>query len=565
MRTSTTFLLHLLILSLLIQLSPTYGQITFFEDQFNGSDGDPLDPSLWMNPSNFTIEDNCLRIFTTGSGWEKAIVWSVDNYDCQNFTTNTYFAFRPSDPIIPGDQEAKIMVGYFTDYQDPNSFDQGVWVAVTGYYDTGDDDWHYFFGIQDVGTEPLPIERIGDFPTEFRLEIIPEQGDYGGVANLYLDGSSSPDQTLDWGYSSPGSTEPDEELSSANIYIAVQSNNYSGRAWIDYITADYIPPELIINSVEYRDVDSGSTEYTNDTLITANLDIDDDSNFAYLNFSENPDFTNGTGWITYQNPIQIDILTQDGERTIYCKGADEEYHESNVVNNSIFLDRQNPLSTVDPLPPEITSNPFDITYQYSDEEPASGVSSVELFYRFSNPILSSNTLMDNSPDKNLDISNSSKFYSSTYQTEWTSYGVQEPPTGTFSFDIENASGEGYYEFQVTAVDNAGNTEQLGDAEASTTVNLVEEEDITVEIVPNPFTPNNDGVNDTVSIITNLPTTDEVSLSIFNRYGDLIYKTSSAELVWDGRDNSGSPMVSGVYIYQIEYSGIIHNGTLTLVK
>jgi gliding motility-associated-like protein len=65
-------------------------------------------------------------------------------------------------------------------------------------------------------------------------------------------------------------------------------------------------------------------------------------------------------------------------------------------------------------------------------------------------------------------------------------------------------------------------------------------------IPNTFTPNGDGINDTWVIdgINNDPT---VSLKVFNRYGSLVYKSNGYSTPWNGEYNGGK-IPSGVYYY-----------------
>jgi gliding motility-associated-like protein len=90
-------------------------------------------------------------------------------------------------------------------------------------------------------------------------------------------------------------------------------------------------------------------------------------------------------------------------------------------------------------------------------------------------------------------------------------------------------------------------------------------------VPNVFTPNGDGVND-FFFPRGILTKGVVAfkMSIFNRWGQLIYETSKTEgQGWDGAMN-GQPQPSGVYIYSIDVTfkdGMIeqHKGNITLLK
>ncbi len=71
-------------------------------------------------------------------------------------------------------------------------------------------------------------------------------------------------------------------------------------------------------------------------------------------------------------------------------------------------------------------------------------------------------------------------------------------------------------------------------------------------IPNVFTPNGDGINDYFfprDILTHGITS--FAMSIYNRWGQLVYKTGEAEgRGWDGKFND-IPQPEGVYIYQID--------------
>ncbi len=71
----------------------------------------------------------------------------------------------------------------------------------------------------------------------------------------------------------------------------------------------------------------------------------------------------------------------------------------------------------------------------------------------------------------------------------------------------------------------------------------------IYIVPNVFTPNGDGVNDTFT-----PTVNGVevfSIEIFSRWGNLVFKREgSNQIIWDGSMPDGSKVKPGTYFYII---------------
>jgi gliding motility-associated-like protein len=64
-------------------------------------------------------------------------------------------------------------------------------------------------------------------------------------------------------------------------------------------------------------------------------------------------------------------------------------------------------------------------------------------------------------------------------------------------------------------------------------------------IPNIFSPNGDGINDTF-IIENLPA--GAAVQIYNRWGALVAEWNKPDAAWDGRTKGGSPVSAGVYYY-----------------
>jgi gliding motility-associated-like protein len=79
------------------------------------------------------------------------------------------------------------------------------------------------------------------------------------------------------------------------------------------------------------------------------------------------------------------------------------------------------------------------------------------------------------------------------------------------------------------------------------------------ILPNVITPNNDGYNDRLVFWDDLKLEIKY-LTIYNRYGQRIFYTSSYNGEWDGADLS-----SGVYFYTFEYNGKTYKGPVSVVK
>ena len=116
--------------------------------------------------------------------------------------------------------------------------------------------------------------------------------------------------------------------------------------------------------------------------------------------------------------------------------------------------------------------------------------------------------------------------------------------------------EGLYTLQLTTHNLCAGTD-------STYLKMLEAE--SPFLVPNAFTPNNDGLNDTFRPVVDYERVRMFSMVIYNRWGQQIFETTNPAEGWDGKD---AP--AGVYSWVISYSnntGILYQlkGMVTLIK
>ncbi len=86
-------------------------------------------------------------------------------------------------------------------------------------------------------------------------------------------------------------------------------------------------------------------------------------------------------------------------------------------------------------------------------------------------------------------------------------------------------------------------------------------------MPNAFSPNGDGMNDTFGIMG--AGIESATLIIFDRYGNMVYSGEYPNARWDGT-YKGADCELGVYVYWVEgkfTSGktFIEKGNVTLMK
>ncbi|MBL4653313.1 MAG: gliding motility-associated C-terminal domain-containing protein [Flavobacteriales bacterium] len=89
--------------------------------------------------------------------------------------------------------------------------------------------------------------------------------------------------------------------------------------------------------------------------------------------------------------------------------------------------------------------------------------------------------------------------------------------------------------------------------------------------PNSFSPNGDGLNDFFSPKGEGINSDKYLLTIFSRWGEVIFQSSDVWSGWDGNLPEGTPAETGGYVYKIEYLrfGYLEQsvvlGPLTLIR
>ena len=69
-------------------------------------------------------------------------------------------------------------------------------------------------------------------------------------------------------------------------------------------------------------------------------------------------------------------------------------------------------------------------------------------------------------------------------------------------------------------------------------------------VPNAFTPNGDGKNDNFEIFFSFLPID-YDLTIYNRWGNIIFETHNSQEMWNGRSTGNKKVKSGTYIYYLK--------------
>lgn len=93
------------------------------------------------------------------------------------------------------------------------------------------------------------------------------------------------------------------------------------------------------------------------------------------------------------------------------------------------------------------------------------------------------------------------------------------------------------------------------------------------VYPRVITPNGDGINDLVFFLFDNPTDAPIKGSIYDLRAAKIADTKRSDLfagpnsvmTWDGKDDSGSVVAGGVYLYKVEVGEKTFTGSVSVAR
>jgi gliding motility-associated-like protein len=89
-------------------------------------------------------------------------------------------------------------------------------------------------------------------------------------------------------------------------------------------------------------------------------------------------------------------------------------------------------------------------------------------------------------------------------------------------------------------------------------------------LPNAFTPNGDGRNDNFRPLHVCEITD-FEMNIYDRYGDLVFRSLNADEAWNGTYRGGEKAPGGTYVWTAHYFSaatkqpVMRKGTVMLIR
>lgn len=118
--------------------------------------------------------------------------------------------------------------------------------------------------------------------------------------------------------------------------------------------------------------------------------------------------------------------------------------------------------------------------------------------------------------------------------------------GSSAIPVVNTSEAGMQTFYVTQTVNGCTSNK-----SPIVVTITSENCAGCLIIPNAFTPNADGINDKFEVLTKCPLR-KFQLSIYNRFGELVFTSTDSKAYWDGRHKGQFASDIGTYYFQLKY-------------
>ena len=140
-----------------------------------------------------------------------------------------------------------------------------------------------------------------------------------------------------------------------------------------------------------------------------------------------------------------------------------------------------------------------------------------------------------------DVTRYRVFYSQTPEGPYVEITFINDPNDTTLVHNDMGSIAGCY--YVTALDSIQYSNE------SVPSNIVCVDNCPIYFLPNVFSPNGDGINDVFRPILPYKFIDSIEFVVYNRWGNVVFRTSDPMLNWKGLDQeTGKPVVDGVYFY-----------------
>ena len=232
-----------------------------------------------------------------------------------------------------------------------------------------------------------------------------------------------------------------------------------------------------------------------------------------------------------------------------------QYHWNFGNYGSNFSSEKNPIQIYD------TEGSYDISLQLTTEEGCTKSAVVnQMITVYPKPYAKFivEPMVISSINSEVQFTNLS---SAAYENIWY-FGDDDTSNVTNPFHTYEIDEAGEYKVTLIAQTKYGCTD--------TSRNTIKVQDIATLYVPTAFSPDGDGINDIFNIQANGVDLDSYTMWIYNRWGEIIFKTTDIYSGWDGRVKENKIAEPGIYTWRIVYkeiSGIEYSktGVVTVIR
>lgn len=227
-------------------------------------------------------------------------------------------------------------------------------------------------------------------------------------------------------------------------------------------------------------------------------------------------------------PTFADTHLQNGTEYCYYIRTEGTYSIGGVANPLFNLSQENcgtPIDTVPPCTPELTINNLCNLGENTPPDPP-----YENYLSWTNPNVSC-SVDDDVIRYNLWFAPAQGEPLGLLQT------FEGATNTTFTHELDPGLAGCY---AVSAIDSFGN-------ESARSITQCVDNCPEYEL-PNAFTPNGDGANDTYRPFPGWRFIERVDMQIFNQWGNRVFATTDPNIEWKGQNESGQDLAEGTYFY-----------------
>lgn len=427
----------------------------------------------------------------------------------------------------------------------------------------------YAMPTADFTVDPVCLTNVSNFNDASQIN--PVNGDV--INNWAWDFANGSTSTMQ----SPTNTYINENVYSVSLTVTTNygcTDTYSADATVWPLPqVDFTPTDVCLeDATQFNDLTTISNQYSSNSIVSWDWDFGNggtstqqNPTYAYAvdgQFSATLTATSNNGCVNSATlPVTVHPLPQasfSGQNLSGCSPVCFSLNSTSTIDNggSIvdytwnFSDGSSYSSGSPALQDCFVNNTGNTAFYgvelvvTSDQGCVNNFSEANYIEVYHNPIASFTYSPETVDimDPSVDINNSSQ-YADNFNWDVTDYGTSTDYSPTFEWSPEPDSQ--FIQLIVSTDEGCFDT-------ANAVLNIL---DRLILYVPNTFTPDNDDFNETFQpVFTSGFDPYNFNLTIFDRWGEIVFESNDATIGWDGTYGAGSSTIvkDGTYIWRIEF-------------